>query len=87
MGDYSDTDAPPSEDAPTAPRAVRIRLTEAFVTSNDFGSLPGLLQSCRGDAPVELTVATRRWRIPNLTVNPARVGKLVSILDGVSVEE
>jgi DNA polymerase-3 subunit alpha len=87
MGDYSDADAPPPGDDTPAPRTVRLRLTETFVKSDDFSTLPGLLQSCRGDAPVEIAVATRRWRVPGLLVHPGRIAKFISVLDGVTVDE
>ncbi|HOF88664.1 MAG TPA: DNA polymerase III subunit alpha, partial [Armatimonadota bacterium] len=75
-----------------ATRPCRICLSEAFVTSDDFATLPALLCSCRGDAPVEITVilangARRRWRVPTITVNPDCVSKHLRILPGVSVAE
>jgi hypothetical protein len=75
-----------------APRPCRICLTERFVCSDDFASLPGLLQSCPGNNPVEVSVnlqsgASRRWRIPGMTVNSAGAAKLLRVLPGVQVEE
>ena len=97
---YDDADAPPDDampiDAPvvTAPAAppapCRIRVTEDFVKSDDFEKLASLLQSCKGEAPVEIAVTTpgkpRRWRIADLRVNPARVGPFLKPL-GLSLEE
>jgi len=77
--------------APPPPAVCRISLTEDFANSDYFNSLPSLLQSCRGDSPVEITVRTtqgrRVWRIPSLTVSHAHVVKHLRILPGVTVEE
>jgi DNA polymerase-3 subunit alpha len=69
----------------------RLSLSEAFVRSDDFATLPAMLQSCKGEASVEISVrlasgTRRRWRVPNLKVNPAGAAKLVGILPGVEVE-
>jgi len=93
MGDFSDTDAPPAATAAEGPdpSVCHIRLSEDFVRSEDFATLPGLLQSCRGDAPVEILVGAvtniRRWRVSGLRVDTARVMKFLDILPGASVEE
>lgn len=86
------TDTPNGNGKTTVPRACRICLTEAFVKSDDFATLPALLQSCRGETPVEITVglangARRRWRVPTVTVNVDSVSKHLRILPGVAVEE
>ncbi len=91
QGDHM-TGAPNGNGKANGTLACRICLSEAFVKSDDFATLPALLQSCRGDAPVEISVslpggARRRWRIPQLTVNPDSVIKHLRILPGVSVEE
>jgi DNA polymerase-3 subunit alpha len=91
MSQYTDADAPPPVKAPPATAtSFRLRLTEAFVTTDDFDKLPGLLQSCKGDSPVEITVLAtagpRRFRVPNLCVNPDWAGRFVGVLPGAEVE-
>jgi DNA polymerase-3 subunit alpha len=88
---------PMSTDPPPAPekaqsKPCRISISETFVQSENFDSLPSLLQSCQGESPVEIVVAManghhRRWRIPGLRVNPANVAKYTRILQGVTIEE
>ena len=60
MGDYTDIDAPPSEPMPPTPppTSCQIRLTEDFLKSDQFDSIPSLLQACPGDAPVEMVVVS-----------------------------
>jgi DNA polymerase-3 subunit alpha len=77
---------------PAAAGLCRICLTEEFVKSDDFVSLPALLSSCRGESIVEIAVATRsgrrRWLVPDLHVNPTRVTQfLLKIVPGATVEE
>jgi len=94
MVEFSDVDAPPT-DMPAdeqAPQLCRICVTEEFVKSDKFDNIPSLLQSCQGDAPVEVAVIAptghrRRWRIPNLRVNTKQVGQFMRILNGISIEE
>jgi len=81
-----ETDAAPETDLPTTPTACRIRVTPDFVQSEDFEKLPSLLQSCKGDSPVEIAVGQRRWRMETLRVNPVQVGRFLKTL-GLAVEE
>ncbi len=96
------TSAPVPPPAPTAVAAsaavasapanpCRICVTEDFVQSEDLEQLASLLQSCRGETPVELAVLLtdgnrRRWRLPDLRVNPAGIAKFLRVLPGATLE-
>ncbi|HEY3378816.1 MAG TPA: DNA polymerase III subunit alpha [Armatimonadota bacterium] len=94
MGTFDDTDAPPAiveEAQPSVAAPCRITVTAEFVASEQFSSLPALLQSCKGDSPVEIAIALangqrRRWRVPGLAVNAERIAKHLIILRGASLE-
>lgn len=81
--------APPAE--PVSQPSCRVCVTEDFLKSEQFDTLPSLLQTCRGDMPLEISVALangqrRRWRIANLRVSPTHVEKFISRIPGTSME-
>lgn len=95
-------DAPPQIDPPPSdweaavvaapPAPCRICLTEEFVTSDRFDSFPSLLQSCRGENPVEVSIQhpngqRRRWQLPGLTVNSKNLSAFIRVLPGASLDE
>ncbi|MHB9130675.1 MAG: DNA polymerase III subunit alpha [Armatimonadota bacterium] len=94
MGEFQYTDIPPEETAPVAEisaGACRICLTAAFVNSEDFEKLSSILQSCKGEAEVEIAVSLpaggkRRWSVPNLRVNTPRVAQFIRVLPGAQLD-
>jgi hypothetical protein len=86
---------PPPEDIASAvatPSLFRICLTEDFVTSEMFDSLPAVLQGCHGEHPVEISIARangqrRRWQIQDIKVNPKNLSVIINALPGASLEE
>lgn len=93
MAEFTDADAPPAEAADIIARSLCICLTEEFVKSENFDALPALFNGCQGETPVELQIVhpsgrRRRWCVPGLRVNPARLSPFLRALGGgVSVEE
>ena len=87
-----ENDQPSATNAPDSSAPCRICLTEELVKSDSFESFPSLLQSCKGTAPLEVTVvqadgSRRRWRVPGLLVNPIHVSKHLVILPGATMDE
>ncbi|MHB9025159.1 MAG: DNA polymerase III subunit alpha [Armatimonadota bacterium] len=101
IGDYSDNDAPPpvvaerpvtvekSESVEKCP--CRIQLSEDFIKSDQFDAFPSLLQGCKGEDTVELTIKLpdgrlRRWEVTGLQVDASRIAQFMRVIPGVTIE-
>ncbi|HEX2949127.1 MAG TPA: OB-fold nucleic acid binding domain-containing protein, partial [Armatimonadota bacterium] len=92
----SEIHATPASDATLSKKeeiqhSCRLCLSEEFVRSEQFLSLPSLLQGCKGEAPLEITIKQvngmkRCWRIPSINVDPKRIAQHLIVLGKATLD-